>query len=255
MIMRFLLPLVLALLIGAPSAAQDVPAEGSTIKEKLVLGRSTFALPPGEWQVVATDSRDVTRGGIKAASAVAAYVVQVDASRTFIAGMFHEAPLSSISTSSWNDSLCDRRNTLFYNAFSDRFDFPECLRIDHIVQWFSRVPSGKLDRKVWDWFRKNKVRLPVTVLNSYYRKYFSGDYVQVNISVNPEWFGQEPAVKTIWAESEWEPLTYDNDPKRKAFVENLKKWSYAMADNARATLRDRKPKVAMLPPLDELRVK
>jgi hypothetical protein len=42
---------------------------------------------------------------------------------------------------------------------------------------------------------------------------------------------------------------------RAAFVDNFKKWCYVMAENAKATLMDRKPKASALPPLTELTVK
>ena len=145
---------------------------------------------------------------------------------------------------------------LFYDAFRGRHDYPECLHIDHSVPWFWRsAPPHPFDLKIWDWFLTNRISRPIAVLNVDYRNYFSGDFVRARLAVNPEAFGQERSTKTVWAESEWDPLTYEQDPRRKEFVENLKRWSYVLADNARATLRDRKPKAAMLPSLDELRVK
>jgi hypothetical protein len=187
---------------------------------------------------------------------VSAYLVQLDDKGAFVAGLWHRVPIATVTgIGFWNDSLCDNRHTLFFDAYSRRNNHPECLQINHFVQFYVDAPADVFERKIWTWFQTNKVKLPVTVLTAAYRKYFSGDYVRTAISVNPDWFGQDRSVKTVWAESEWEPLTYDNDPKRKAFVENFKKWSYVMADNARATLYDRKPKAAMLPPLDDLRVK
>ena len=78
---------------------------------------------------------------------------------------------------------------------------------------------------------------------------------QFSVGGNNLEFGQESALKTTWAESEWHPLLIKNHPKRVAFVGNLKKWSYVMAENASATLANRKPKLDLLPSVDELQVK
>ena len=241
--------------LSGQAMAQDLPAEGSTAKGVLVIGRSTFALPPGEWKVVATGSGNVTVGQQNGAATGQAYLVQSDPQGKFMAAASFRTPLSSTSVPRWNDSLCDRKDTLHRDAFSGRFDFPECLLINHVVSFWGGAPTNEFDRKVWDWYQKNNVSLPKTALVASYRKYASGDFVNVSVAVNPEVFGQEPAVKTAWAESEWHPLVIKNDPKRVAFVENLKKWSYVMAENAGATLANRKPKLDSLPSLDDLRVK
>ena len=254
--MRWFSLLALLLLLGGPATAQDMPAEGSTVKGSLAIGRSTFALPQGEWKVAATGSGSVTTTLQQIGGATAqVYLVQSDPQGKFIAAMFLRAPLSSTGVSRWNDSLCDRKDTLHRDAFSGRFDFPECLLVNHVVSFWVNAPTNEFDRKVWDWYQKNNISLPKTALASAYRKYASGDYVNVSVWVNPETFGQEPALKTAWAESEWHPLILKNEPKRVGFVENFKKWSYVMADNASATLANRKPKLDSLPSLDELKVK
>jgi hypothetical protein len=256
--MRWFSLLALLFLLGGPATAQDLPAEGATAKGALVIGRSTFALPPGEWKVVASGSGgNVTNLGTQGSTAAVHQVqlVQLDASRNFVASIFLRVPLSSSSVTRWNDSLCDRKDTLHRDAFSGRFDFPECLLVNHFVPFWANAPSNEFDRKTFDWSQKNAVNLPKTALAATYRKYAAGDFVIVSIAVNPEMFGQEPTVKTAWAESEWHPLILKNDPKRVSFVENFKKWSYVMADNASATLANRKPKLDSLPSLEELKVK
>lgn len=243
-------------LLGGPATAQNLPAEGTTVKGSLAIGRSTFALPPGEWKVAATGASNVTiPTQVLGAAVHQVQLVQLDPSGNFVASTYLRAPLSSTGLRGWNDSLCDRKDTLHRDAFSGRFDFPECLLVNHVVSFGANAPSNEFDLKSFDWYQKNAVKLPKTVLVSTYRKYASGDFVFVSLAVNPEIFGQELAVKTAWAESEWHPLVIKNDPKRVTFVENFKKWSYVMAENAAATLANRKPKQELLPSLDELKVK
>ena len=207
--------------------------------------------------VASASGANTTNSGTQGTGAAVHQVqlVQLDPAGNFVASIFHRVPLSSSSVTGWNDSLCDRKDTLHRHAYSGRFDFPECLLVNHLVQFWVNAPSSEFDRKTFDWYQKNTVKLPKTALISVYRKYASGDFVSVAIAVNPEMFGQEPSVKTAWAESEWHPLVIKNDPKRVAFVENFKKWSYVMAENAGATLANRKPKLDLLPSLDELKVK
>ncbi len=126
--------------------------------------------------------------------------------------------------------------------------------ITHVTRFLASAPANETERRAWEWFEKNSVKRPTAVLAAYYRKFFSGDYVRVNVAVNPEYFGLGPSLKAAWAESEWHPQVIRNDAKRLAFVEAFKKWSYAMADNAKFTLMDRTPKSKMLPALDELKV-
>jgi hypothetical protein len=247
-----------ALLFGGLACAQEVPIEGSTVIGALTIGRSTFALPPGEWKVVSTGTGNVgytNQVGSKGADTATVYVAQLDADRRFVASIQHRVPLASSRTESWTSTLCDRKDTLFRDAFSENLRFPECLLINHIVRFWVTEPAAGYDKKIWEWYRANNVALPVTVLNCEYRNYFAGDYVIVAAWVNPEGFGQAPSTKTAWAESEWHPRAIRNDPVRAAFVDNFKKWCYVMAESAKATLMDRKPKASALPPLTELTVK
>ena len=254
--MRWISIALLTFLFAGQVIAQDVPAEGSIVNGNLQIGRSTFALPPGEWKVVATALADTTVGGVPGGVGTGrVYMVQLDADGRFVASLFHLVPFNSRRVTSWNDSLCDRKDTLYRDAFSGNFTFPECLLINHLVPFWVTAPTPPFERKIWDWYQQNKVKLPNTALSASYKKYFAGDFVSVVIYVNPEVFGQDKALKTVWAESEWHPSAIKADPKRLAFVENFKKWSYVMADNARSTLMDRKPKSASLPSLDDLKVK
>lgn len=255
--MRWISIALLTFLLAGQVIAQDVPAEGAIVKGNLQIGRSTFALPPGEWQVLATALSKNIIGGVPSGADVASvYLVQQNADGTFVASLFHKISLNSEGGNiSWNDSLCNRKDTLYRDAFSGGFKHPECLLINHYTEFWVTAPTDQLYRKVWDWYQHNKVKLPNTALSASYRKYFSGDHVSVVIYVNPEVFGQDKALKSDWAESEWNPLAIKEDPKRLAFVENFKKWSYVMAENAKSTLMDRKPKSASLPSLDDLKVK
>jgi hypothetical protein len=251
-VMRRLFVFLFSLLLAGQAIAQDVPAEGSVIKNQLIIGRSTFALPPGDWTVVTTNTSEVKVNGIgRGSGAASVYLAQRDAEGTYIASLSYRVPLASTAVASWTDTLCNRKDTLYRDAFSGRFDFPECLLINHVVPFWVNVPTNSADRKIWDWYKENKVKLPIAVLLGSYRKYFAGDYVQVDIAVNPEYFGEEKSLKSIWAESEWHPLVIKNDPKRLAFVENFKRWLYVMAGDASFTLKERKPKLATLPAFDE----
>jgi len=246
-----------ALCLGTVAWAQDVPSEGSSIAGTLRIGRSTFALPPGEWKVVSSGSGSVTytdKVGGAGAETASVYLMQVDADSTFVASMLHRVPLASSQTSSWTDSLCDRKDTLYRDAFSQNIRFPECLLINHIVRFWVTAPNSEFDKKIWNWIRDNGVRLPTTVLNCSYRNYFSGDYVFVSVSVNPEKFGQAPSTNAAWSASEWHPSAIKSDQARAAFVDGYRKWCYVMAENAKATLLDRKPKSVALPSLVELKL-
>lgn len=219
------------------------------------VGRSTFALPPGQWQVVSTRDGRTTVDGLQNGGVPigTVYVMQQDSAGVYIASIYFTAPLQTARVSGWNDTLCDRKDTLFRDTFSGSFSFPECLLVNHGVRFWVDTPTNDYDRKTWDWYRKNKVTLPNSTLRASYRKYQGGDYVSVTFDVNPEYFGQAPALGTVWASSEWHPLVVKSDPARQAFVDSFKKLAYVMAASAKSTLTDRKPKSGSLPSLDDLR--
>jgi hypothetical protein len=125
--------------------------------------------------------------------------------------------------------------------------------INHITR-FQTSPNSEYEKRIWGWFQTRNVKVPVTVLRCTYLKKTSSDYVTAVVSVNPEKFGQSSATKTVWAESEWHPNAVKGDPTRAAFVDRFKKWCYVMAENARATLYDRKPMSMALPSFEELRL-
>jgi hypothetical protein len=256
--MRFFLVVTALVMLVLDASAQAVPTEGSSVSGTVSVGRSTFALPPGEWKVVATGSgsvgTDVGTGSSQGAQNAVVFLVQLS-NGTFAGSMQLRAPLSSTQSSAWSDSLCDRKDTLFRDTLSGNVKFPECLLINHLTAIWTVVPKGDFDRKIYDWLKANNVKLPKTALLAAYVKYAGGDYVLSRFVVNPELLGQDPAVNMTWAENEWHPLVIKNDPKRMAFVENFKKWSMVMVDNSRSTLANRKPLNAPLPSLDELRVK
>lgn len=250
--MQWIFLFLFSMLLCTHSSAQEVPVEGSVIKGNLIIGRSTFALPPGDWKVVLTSTETVSINNLPAgASSASVYLVQQDTDGAYIASIWHNVPLASTFTKSWTDPLCNRKDTLYRDSFSGRFDFPECLLINHKVGFWLNVPVNANDRKIWEWYAANKIKLPLTVLTGSYRKYFAGDYVNVEVTINPEYFGQDKSLKSVWVESEWHPLIIKNDLKRLDYLENFKKWLYVMVNNASATLKDRKPKLSLLPALDE----
>lgn len=248
----------LLLLLSIGASAQDVPPDGSVHKGTIALGRSTFALPPGEWVLVATLQGQVSinDGMAQGAGTAYAFLVQLAEDKRLVAAMSLQVPLASSNVVRWNDTLCDNKNTLHRDTFRGRFDLPECLLLNHAVAYWAKPPSSNdTDRKIFEWWKTNQVKLPETAIMAFYRNYFAGDYVRITIAVNPDYFGLEPVPKSTWAESIWHKDNIKTDPARLAFVERFKTWSYAVTKSATQTLKDRKPEQASLPSLEDLRAK
>ncbi|MBC5768073.1 hypothetical protein [Ramlibacter albus] len=234
-------------------AAQDLPAVGSKVQGKVAVGRNTLVFPPGTWDVVWTGDATTGITGDGARSKVARLMaVQRDDAGQWRAMLYHASTLvTTAGIGNWNTTACERRNPLHMD-FSGNFKFPECTFVDFLITPRNRPPeTDPVYRALWDWSQQNKVKLPVSYLRVWYARYQGGDYVQTQVSVNPEAMGMPPAVVTDRETSEWNAAVLKGDPRRLAYVEELKKWSAELAANARTTVGGGSPKSDSLPPLPQ----
>lgn len=247
---RKLLSLLLLSFSVVSVLAQDAKV-GETVSGRLSIGKRDFALPPGKWVVVAdTTSRNTIDSGSLGANAKQQFLVQLDDNNRFVAGIFVRASLASVAVAGWNDSTCDRKDTLHRDILKGSFRFPECLLINHVTNfWAGDVPTADFERNVWNWFREKKVQLPYTAISSIYVNYFAGDAVRMSIQTNPELNGLVDTDRKPWGQSPWHVALIASDSKRQTYISDLKKWNEAMVRNVASTLWDLKPLDRELPPL------
>jgi hypothetical protein len=214
-------------------------AERAVVSGTLAIGSKQFALPPGEWTVVAASQRPNTIGGVDKAGAVRfVYLVQLDPSNRLIAAMSINASVASTTgIDGWNDEPCKRTDTLYRDTLDGNFKYPACLLINHQTNfWQGGVPADAFGAKIWNWYRDNKVDLPSTVIVTAYSKYFAGDYVIERAWLNPDVAGIAPAPPASWNSSLWHPALIKNEPERLAYIEAVKTWSQTLVTSSRASL-------------------
>lgn len=243
----FLLSFVLA-----PAAAQDAPTiPASSVSGPLKLGRFVFALPPGQWQLIPVEGFTTTTTGEGARRPVARMLaVQVDpASRRLkSAAFFMATQVTAPNISSWNGNACnDPPSPLHRDMLDGNFNFPACLVTDYWI--VPATPTGSVGPKLVEWLKANDIAIPGTLLWSRYVKYQGGDFVWAVHYVNPEAFGMPASVERTRVRSEWNPAALKGDAVRSDYLEQFKKWGYAMSASARATLIDGTPREEALPAL------
>lgn len=255
--MKQYLTRIFCAVVMAAGLIQSVFADaniGDEVSGSLTLGKRTFALPPGKWIVVA-ENVAVTKmeQGQGAGGAIKSqYVAQLDAANALVSAISFRTTVASTAVSSWSDSTCERKDTLFRDTLDGNFKFPACHLINHVTGFFNTAPSNEYDKRIWSWYKDKKVNLPETAIVSAYVKYFAGDFVRISVVNNPDLAGIKPDGKKVWSESAWHPLLISSSTERSNYIAAVKKWNESLIMNGRATLYDGKPIATTLPALPAL---
>ena len=191
----FLFSLFCLISLVSPSHAQVQPAEGTVLTGSVQIGSRQFALPPGEWTVMAVDEKPVTAAGIdKIGKYGLVYVVQTDGGNRFVAAMLYQSTFSSVGgVPSWTSEPCKRTDTLYRDTLDGNFNFPACLMVNHITNFWDPASKGSaFDAKIMAWYQDRKVQLPYTAVSSDYDEVKARDAVFVN-SVRDSFMGSKTA--------------------------------------------------------------
>lgn len=238
----------------AVTPAQADADVGSVIDGQLVLGKRVFALPPGRWIVVnsAESTVGLIESGARGASTKSQYLVQVDAENRFIAAVNIRTTLASTHVSYWNDTTCDRKDTLFWDKLDGNFKFPACLLVNYSTNFWKGVPDNEYDKKIWSWYQEKKLTMPSTAVSTAYIKFFAGDFVRATYWFNPELAGIPVDGASVRSQSAWNSELLKSNPERQRYIESVKSWSASLIAANRASLYDGKPNIASLPALPGL---
>jgi hypothetical protein len=123
------------------------------VENQVQVGKMTINLPSGQWRVLqGSESRtNVTGGGPSQGGGVERkYLVRLNEKNQLEAAMFLGATKHSTIVSSWNDAVCQRKDTLWLQELDGNFNFPACLLINHAVPFWTEVPTNDLDRTIFD---------------------------------------------------------------------------------------------------------
>jgi len=260
-----LVGLCIALWVGSVAAQQLPTAGGAGLKASglLQLGRVAFALPPGEWQVLPMQDIEIRKTDYSCKCERTqstgdhypvqhAFAVQVDSvTRRLKAAMYFRASQSTIPTLRvWLTNACEARPSLLHRDGMDgNFNHPACLTLE-AVEGPSAGPQQEIESWLWDWMKANGVETPPVLLAAKYLKYGTGEHVWSLLYVNPDVPGVSPVAQHDRAE--WSLDAVKADPKKSEYLARFKAWSYKMAQEARLSLLDRKPKEPGLPAIPSM---
>lgn len=129
--------------------------------------------------------------------------------------------------------LCSRKDVIYmgkslsgstgeYIAFK-KGNTQACWGINHWPMTLSGSIPKHL-RQLRDYVEKEELIMPDTMLAVQYRRGGNGDYFSLNYYFNPELEGFAPPRQSDWRTSDWHRDRYSRDPKKKAYIERLKKW-------------------------------
>lgn len=235
---------------AAVAFAQTPPTVGSKVTGKVAIGRNTLVLPPGEWEIIWSGESTTGLIGDAARNPAARFLAgQRDDSGVRIkAILFHVSTLVTTPVTYWNTSACDTKDAL-HKDYSGNFKFPECLIIDYWMAPSSPPTTSGLNKSIWDWSSVNNLKLPATFVVARYIKYKGGDYLQTHVSINPDVLGLPESVVRQRADSEWSASKLNADRVRMEYVEQVKQWGKALADQAGPTVGGGTPTSDTLPAL------
>jgi hypothetical protein len=203
----------------------------------------TLALPPGDWLVVEHEDFKGMPSDIPAqgsADSYAIYLAQLDGRKLIAAASFKFGRHPNYSGGTWTNSPCEKRDPLFKDSFASDPKHPECLLLDYATEVLSDE-SAWMKRSIRRWgkgmIEKEALNRPPVFLKSTYSKYQSDYYLVVSYWINPEYLGGFPPVKdTRWNVNDWYIDNVDKSPERRAYVDELIKWSLAGATSYRQSM-------------------
>ena len=247
----FLLPVFFASVIGFTTHAQSLSHVQNlqVVTNQIKVGKMTVALPMGEWRLLNTREGRTSNsnGSVAGSETETKYLVRVNEKNQFVAAMLIGAPKHSSMAVRWNDSVCERKDLLWVQQRDGNFNFPACFAINYLHSFWINVPNNDFDKLIFEWFRSGKVELPKTALLVGYRKYFSGDYINITYHINPELTGFAPDTGTTSGNSNWHPGLIKEDPEKVKYIDALKKWIEGIEPHHRASLLKGTPGVESLP--------
>lgn len=236
----------------ATSAVEAQVPEGTVIRGSLQIGSRSFALPPGDWTVLASDEAPLTVDGVSRRGTYRrVYVAQIDASNHFVAAILYRATTSSLAgLYNWAAEPCKRTDTLYRDPLDGNVRFPACLLVNHTTNFMNgQTQRNEFDLKIFTWFENRKIELPYTVIDSGYAKYTSGDFATARVWMNPDVTGIDPGPRGSWQNSPWHPRLIAKDPQRVAYIEQVKAWDSVLVASVKESLMGSQTASIALPPL------
>lgn len=199
---------------------------GDSHETFLAIGEKQIPLPPGKWEVIASQSRNIfTRAGSPIGKIGEIYLARTQNKRVDMA-LYIRTNLEQAAVSGWvrNRSVCDRKNVHFNK--SDRNYNPaesECWQVNHIVNTTNYTDSN-VARQTFKAFQRTRFGTTTAIapefwINDNYDMLFARYYLL------PVRHGYESSGDLKWKNSEWHPGAIGDDTGKQRFVAAAKAYA------------------------------
>ena len=206
---------------------------GTLVRGQTVLVGKTVPLPEGEFVLVAAHVRDaqLVRGEWvkERVKLVDVYLAQLQGERLASDVIATTVLDPNFTYSHWEDEPCKRDDTLFRRDLGRNPGYQQnCLLVNHIVNIYSKAPSG-IYAEAYTWLRRHNVQTPVdVVVEAAVTRIEVGEYLTVRHRFNPEAFGCRAGRTVTWASSAWHPKAIVKDEQRMRFANSVIEWGKAL---------------------------
>jgi hypothetical protein len=215
---------------NAQSVDLRTTAPGAAISGSFRIANMAFVLPNGEWRLLARQDSQSTGGhaGIPVPM-LTAYLADIRNGRlhraVFVHANVQQNPRAD-SGGRWTDEPCKRSDVLFKNDIKYSFFDINCTMLNHLV--FARTTTNVLANEARKQLAALGASYPGTMIAAQFTRFNPRWFMQIWYYFNPEIDGFAPSRDSSWANNDWHKDLIDQDPRKVAYVEELKQWSTAM---------------------------
>lgn len=239
--------LVMLLATGISFAEADIAKiqVGEKITGPLTVGKNTFSLPTGEWELANVSTWDLI---ICQHDCFASPQQKYDDMKTIqliktnkgklVETMLIETPVNNTAHSlgKVNTRICDNKNGYFYTDFGSGYNLPECLRVYHAVNYYETGNLNKFNSTVKAYLDKNNIEIPRTVIQAQYFYASERGHTGIRFAFNPEAAGFSPSTTKHWEVNEWH--SKNQTPEQKKFSDQAVAWGKGMAATMQKSIKE-----------------
>ncbi|MBU2054186.1 MAG: hypothetical protein KJ936_03220 [Proteobacteria bacterium] len=214
--------IVVSFIIGGcatTSLKQDYPT-GKRYRDVFVLEDKRIPLPEGEWKIVGTGTTDMGKYS-------EVFLLKETNNHKFAGGVIIVS-----------DTIMNNYVGYIQNTYAERKDhhyvsIKSNTRTERLDLWlvnhyiFSFTPGQRdASKEFLQYLIDNKISVPKLMVRSYHiitGKMLRSRYLRVEYYYNPEIEGFDLSREDNWGTSSWHIMKIASDPKKVAYVENVKK--------------------------------
>ncbi len=217
-----------------PTNAQSVDLRtitpGAKISGNFRVANMIFVLPNGDWRLMAReDTQSTTRHAGLPIPMMRAFLADIRDGRlhraVYVNANVEQNPRAGVG-GYWLDDPCNRSDVLFKSEIKHSVVDINCAMVNHLV--FARTTTNPLANEARKQLAAHGASYPGTMISSQFTRLNRYWFMQIWYYFNPEIDGFAPSRDSSWASNDWHKDLIGEDPRKVAYVEDIKQWSTAM---------------------------